>query len=339
MSGSIGGVGQNQYIGNLDQTGDINKIGSQDTTGTGNIGQNGPVPGTGSDPSYGAILGSLQKFMPQLTGQVLEVMLLEITTKMKELQEASEKDKVRVDQEAKRTALAEKHDKLKEAEKKILEAIEKRDSASIWDKIKLGFQIFAAVAAIVAGIALAATGAGAAVAAPLIAIGVMGLVMAVDSIVRMETGMGIAGHVAKAAGANPEQIAQAEMGFGIAMAGIAVITSIAAFFIPGGQLGATASMIQAVSTITSAVIGIATAAGDVTAGIIKYDAAKMQAEGQKLQAETKEMEAWLQQLDEFIDQALQRLIGASDRFNAMLDGLMEAIQDTAKTTAKAKFTG
>ena len=32
-------------------------------------------------------------------------------------------------------------------------------------------------------------------------------------------------------------------------------------------------------------------------------------------------------------------MGTMDRFNAMLDGIMEAIQDQAKSVSKAKFTG
>lgn len=337
MSG-IGGINPNlpQQAQQLDQS---QQVQNQGAPGAGMVGQAGQVPGASSDPSYGAVISSLTQMMPQMSGEMLDVMLLEITTKMKELEENSQKDKVKVDQEAKRSALAEKHDKLKEAETKIKEAIEKERNASIWDKIKMAFQAIGAALAMLVGAILIATGAGTAAGIALMAVGAVGLIMVADQITRMETGMGIAGNIAKAAGASPEEIAKADMGFGITMAALGIIGSVVAFFIPGNQVNAIATMAQSIATITTGVLGVATAAGDITTGVIRYDAAKMQAEGQRLQGEGKETEAWLKQLDDFIDQALQRLIGASDRFAAMLDGLMESINDTARTVAKAKFTG
>lgn len=325
-----------------DQTQGAGQVNNQPTTGAGSTAPTGSVPGAPSDPSYSVVLDSLTKFMPQVTGEVLDVMLLEITVKMKETEEASQKDKIKVDQEAKRTALAEKADKLKEAETKIQEAIDKEKNASIWDKIKMAFQALGALLAIVAGLALIATGAGAAAGAALIAIGVIGLIMVIDSAVKMGTGHGIAGAIAKAGGASDEYANKCDFGFGIAMAGLALIAAVACFFIPGGQAMAVnsfAQSLQAFGSIASASIAIVNATGDATVAVIKYEAQTEKAEGQKTQAEAKQMEAWIKQIDDFIDQALQRLMGAMDRFNAMLDGIMEAIQDQAKTVAKAKFTG
>jgi len=337
----IGGTPQQIPTDQTQQTGGVG--GTQNTTGAGSTAPTGSVPGAPSDPSYSVVLDSLTKFMPSITGQVLEVMLLEITVKMKETEEASQKDKITVDQEAKRTALSEKADKLKEAETKIQEAIDKEKHASIWDKIKLAFQALGACLAILAGLALCLTGAGVAAGAALIAIGVVGLIMVIDSAVKMGTGHGIAGaiHLAIHPG-DEEGAAKADMGFSIGMAGLALIASIAAFFVPGAQgmaLGMMAQSIQSFASIGSAVIAIANATGDATVAVIKYDAAQTRAEGEKTQAEAKEMEGWIKQIDDFIDQALQRLMGAMDRFNAMLDGIMEAIQDQAKSVSKAKFTG
>jgi hypothetical protein len=155
----------------------------------------------------------------------------------------------------------------------------------------------------------------------------------------MGTGAGIMGHIVKAANGDEKAQRTGDMVFGIVMAAAGIGMAIASFFIPGGQLSAVAQMAQAISTISSAVLNGLTVAGDVTVGAIRLHAANIQAEGQKMNAQGKEMEAFIQQLDDFIDQALQRLIGSSDRYNAMIDGLMDAIQDTAKSVSKAKFTG
>jgi Na+/H+-dicarboxylate symporter len=156
-------------------------------------------------------------------------------------------------------------------------------------------------------------------------------------------GHGIAGSIHLALHPDDEEgAAKCDMGFSIGMAGLALIASVAAFFIPGAQgmaMGMMAQSIQSFATIGSAAIAIANATGDATVAVIKYDAAQTRAEGVKSQAEAKEMEGWIKQIDDFIDQALQRLMGAMDRFNAMLDGIMEAINDQAKSVAKAKFTG
>ena len=71
----------------------------KDITGAGVLNQTGTVPGTSSDPSYGAMMESLAKFMPEIGGTMLDVLLLEITTKMKEAEEASQKDQIKVDTE------------------------------------------------------------------------------------------------------------------------------------------------------------------------------------------------------------------------------------------------
>jgi hypothetical protein len=269
---------------------------------------------------------------------MLEVMLLETTTKLKEMEESAQKDKVKVDQEAKRSQLAEKADKLKEAETKIQEAIDKRNSASIWDKIKIGFQALGALIAIVAGILIAPVCPLA--GGCLIAVGIIGMVMVVDSIIKETTssGLGMIGHLAKACGASDEEAAWADLGFSCALALASIILSIVAMR-PDQMAQGIINMTQAVTSIASGVIAIGIGAGDITTGLIKYEAAKLDAEGKKQQAEGQEMQALIQQLDDFIDQALQRLMASSDRFNQMLEDLMSAIQDSAKTTAKAKFTG
>lgn len=309
----------------------------RDITGSGVSGQGGTVPGTTADPAYGAMMEALAKFIPQIGGEVLDVLLLEITTKMKEAEEASQKDKIKANTEEKKTMLAEKRAKLDEATKKIEEQIEKEKNASIWDKIRMAFQALGALIMIAVGAVLAITGVGTAAGIAMMAIGAVMLVMTIDSILKAETGMGIAGNIAKAT--NPdisdEELAKIDMGFGIAMAAIGLIASIAAFFIPGNQVSAFATMAQSVATIANATISIATAAGDIYGGVTRYQAAQAGSEGKKLQAEAKQYEALVQMLDEYIDQAMQRLMGAVDRWNGIIEGLHDAIQDRANSVQKA----
>src|SRR5262245_28072814 len=83
-------------------------ISGYNLTGSGSVNQTGPVPGApGGDPTYGAVMRSIARMMPIISGEMLEVVLLAITTKMKDMEEASQKDKIKVDQEAKRSGLAE----------------------------------------------------------------------------------------------------------------------------------------------------------------------------------------------------------------------------------------
>jgi len=70
---------------------------------------------------------------------------------------------------------------------------------------------------------------------------------------------------------------------------------------------------------------------------VQYQAADLKSEGMRLDAEAREMGAVLAQLDDLIDQALQRLIGASDRFNNILDGLVETIQERGNANAAMQF--
>src|SRR5262249_25052197 len=133
-----------------------------------------------------------------------------------------------------------------------------------------------------------------------------------------------------------------DMGFEISMAIIGVALAIVGMVVPGGQAAALsnfAKMAQLGSDIATATMGVVTGAGDIAVGVVRYEAAREQADATKLKGEAKEMEALIQQLDDFIDQAIQRLIGASDRFNAVLDGLMDAVNDRAQSTSRVKFTG
>jgi hypothetical protein len=343
----VGGDHFNEHIENRTNNKVNERLEGENKTGSGTIDQTGKVPTPPTDPSYSVVLNSLLKFMPEdggvggprLTGQMIEVMLLEITMKMKEIEEKASKNQIVVDQETKRSMLSDKHEKMEAAQQKIEEGQKTAQDTKAWDIVKLVFQGIGAAMAIVLGGIFIATGVGAAIGVAMIAIGAVGLVSVINSAMQMGTGAGIMGNIVKAAGGNEEQVRTADMVYGIALAAAGVIMAVAAFFIPGGQMSAIAQMAQSIATISGAVLNIVTAAGDVTVGVVRTVAAGMQAEGQKLQAQGKEMEAVIQQLDDFIDQALQRLMASSDRYNNMIDDIMSAIQDTGHTLAKATFTG
>lgn len=309
--------------------------------GKGANGAGGPVPDPGlfQVAAYGALMKSMMSLMPKISNDDSSVKLVEATTLMKQIVESSEKDKISIDQEKKRTAIGEKTSKLEEASKKIEESRRMRESGSIWDKIKLAFQALAALLMIVIGAVLSVIPGFQAVGGLMIAAGVLSVIMMVDAAVKMSTGLGIAGNFAKLAQPdNPEAWAKADMGFGISLAIVGLAAAVATFFVPGGQASAIATMAQAVSTIANGVITGATAVGDIASGAIRYEATKKESEAKELQAEGKQFEALLSQLDDFIDQALQRLMAATDRFNAMLDALTDAIQDTGNSVSRARFS-
>lgn len=307
-------------------------------TGAGNTGPV-PQPGMFQAAAYGALMQSMMALMPAMSNEDSSVKLMEATTLMKQIVETSEKDKIATDQEKKRTAIGEKTAKLEEAAKKIEESRRMRESGSIWDKIKLAFQAIAAVFMMILGAVLSAIPGFQAVGALMIAAGVISLVMMIDAAVKQATGLGIAGNLAKLAQPdNPDAWAKADMGFGISLAIVGLAAAVATFFVPGGQASAIATMAQAVGSIVNGVIAGATAVGDITAGSMRYEASKRESEAKTLQAEGKEFAALLSQLDDIIDQALARLMAASDRFGAMMDALTEAMQDTGNSVSRARFS-
>ncbi|MEJ1160516.1 hypothetical protein [Prosthecomicrobium sp. N25] len=326
-SSSIGSVGI--YSSTLES------LTGRDITGSGVVGQTGAAPDP-STPAYSAVMGAIARMVPTMVGDMVEVLLAEITEKMKDIESKSQESKINVDTEMKRTSLADKREKLEEAEKKIKEAAEERKGPFGW--IKAIFMAIASAIAIIAGALLSAIPGFQAVGALLITAGVIGMVMAIDSMVQLGTGSGIMGNLAKAFGASDEVAMGIDMGFKalLAVAGIAV--SIAMFFVPGGQANAVANMIQAVSTIANAIVTVGSTAADVSSAVINYKAAEKEAEGRDLQAEAKDMEAMLEVLDQFIDMAISRLVGSMNRFNDMLDAITDSMKDRADSLARVRFS-
>jgi len=80
-------------------------------------------------------------------------------------------------------------------------------------------------------------------------------------------------------------------------------------------------------------------ATQIGSGVENARATDLQADAKSMQAEAKTNEALIQQLDDMIDVALKRLMASSDRFNSILDGITDAMQDRNDSLTKARFAG
>lgn len=388
MSGPI--TTNSQVPLNLDQLNQNQKYDpKQAGVGAGWVVSNGETPPAPPPPETVAnAIASLAEFMKggQITGDV-DVLLIQIAVAMRDTEAKNEKSKINTDQEAKKAEMREKEHKLEEAAKKLQEALDKKNSSNIFDKIKLAFEWLGAILAVALAAVMIATGVGAVVGGLLIAAAVTAVVMAVDSTVAAATGMGIAGNIAYAAAkaegktdAEAKEIAgKADMGFKISLAilGIAfslaaggvgaansfrsaiqagkdaaemgakikdiVIAAKTAFMQTMEQSGAAVSQtMQLMAKGLSVGEGVNTAAiagTEIGKAVVKYEETEARSDAKKLEADAKQHEAMMQILDDMIDQALTRLMAASDRFNTMLDEIVEAMNDRGNTMARARFTG
>lgn len=337
----------------------------QGPVGTGAANAAGAAPDPARTTAMSGVIASLSAMMPKVSAQDTDVLLLQITTKLKETTEASEKDKIRADTSNKKAQIEEKQRKMDEAQEKIKAAEDKMKNLSIWDKIKIGFQFLSAIMTIAAGVIAALVGAAAVATGALspagvaaiaggvmmVTAGVLMLYSAIDASVAAsrEDGLGIAGLIEKdklmARGKTEEEAIQggaekdklSRTVIGAVTAALAIAGAIAAF--PAGGGAAILALASRVTGVVSAISTMATSAGDITTGVLKYKATEEKSEGQLKQADGKRMEATIQVLDDMIDQAMTRLKGAGDRFNAMLDSLTEAIQDRGDSLSRVGLRG
>ena len=341
-----GGTTPNQY-----QTGQVGSGTSTPVGGTGAVdgtgaplagaaGASGPVP-TVPDPVvasavYASILSSLQEIAPELSSEDATSLLLEAVSDIQKTVTESDSNKLKIDQEKKRASLQQKQEQLDEASKKIAEAAETSKNLSIWDKIKAAFQALVAVLQIVIGIVCCCFGA-AVPGVTMILGGVTSAIMAIDSIVKAATGHGIAGSIHLLLHPDDtEGAANADLGFGVGMAGVALIIGIV-----GGAMDpstAAAAAANAAFTTISCVVAIGTAVGDVTTGVIKYEAAEKQADAQEQQATGKRKEALIQALDDIIDQAITRLTSNGQKFSDILDSLTDLLKQHTDSVSSARFS-
>ena len=309
-------------------------------TGSGVVGsRSSATPDSGS--TGGSVLVALASFLPRAVAD-FETRLAEITDKLKDVTSESETDRAQNQQESKRLNIKENQERADEAIKKYDDAKAKQKNASIWDKIGMAFQGLAALAMIVAGAALIATGAGAGLGAMMIAGGVMMALSLTNSIMAMtsESGMGIGGQLARAFGADEEAARDWDQGVAIGLAVAAAVIAIATVVVTFGASAPAA--IGAMQSILGAVSAGAAAGSAVTGAVsasIKHEAAQIRKEAMDKEAENLDVQAFMQMLDDLIDQAMQIMMGAMDRFNAMMDTLTEMSQDTMNSVSTVQFTG
>lgn len=84
---------------------------------------------------------------------------------------------------------------------------------------------------------------------------------------------------------------------------------------------------------------VASAAGDLGAGINSFETTEVQAQTKKDQARAKELLAMMKHLDEMIDLAIKRLQTDGARWVKMLDTVIDSMVDRANTVGKMSLTG
>lgn len=340
------------------ETGGVKQVQPQTTTGTGSVGQTGPVPDISSNSMLDAMMGSLRAFMPEISGEKLQVALLKVMTTMKDTIGETEKDKIQIDQESKRLALQEKQGKIDEAEEKAKEAQEKRESLSVWDKVKIAFQYIGAITAIIAGVLALATSwltgpAGVVSGVLLIGAGVILLGMAADATYAAATtkdgkaGLGFVGEMHKAVlmdkGVSEEEATtQAQKADAIgrivatAVAGAMMLGAAIAGGVSAFQLGfAVMRMVQGgvgiATNVTTAAATVASGTGDIVSATGKKEATDLEADAKDLESESKVFQALVAFLEDMIDLVMTRMKGGMESFENNLDALVQSVKDTGDT--------
>lgn len=329
----------NQYPVQTDNT---QGTGQTKTTGSGSTGKTGEVPPV-TQLTYNLIMGSIAALMPNMSSEDVSVLIAEVATKLKDAQQMSENEKYKNDAEEKRSRLAEKRDKLEESNEKLKKAEEEKKSGNIFTAIKLFFQMLGAALSIALGVLLQAVPGLNVLGGLMIAAGVLMAIQALDGIVKAANGgHGIMGSIIMAAGGDEKAAMIGDMAFGITVAVASVAVGIATIAV--GNVKAIADLVkesmtlaQQVGQIISQGANLASAAVDVANTGISYSAAQNTADAKKAQAGAKEIEAIMAMLDDAIDQALARMMAAGDRFNDILDAVVEAMNDRGHSLAKARF--
>ncbi len=174
-------------------------------------------------------VGSLSCYLLSGKDDDTDVLLAEVAQKTRDITSLSEKKQITSDQQAQMARQKAQEKKFEQAEEKMKEAKEKGHTSDILDGVKCAFAWIAAAMAIVVAAVMIASGAGIAVGVLLISAAICATAIAVDSTVSVSTHKGgIAGHIAKEAGANDDEAGKADMGFQISVSALGAIFSIGA---------------------------------------------------------------------------------------------------------------
>jgi hypothetical protein len=289
--------------------------------GAGNAAQStGAVPPANSDGVMGAILESVP-----LGGSVDSTVLsLEIAAHLQNVVQKLYAGEVKVDNQQREAALAEKMSKLKDALDKL--AHMQDDHHSFWDILGDVLGAIASVLAIVVGAILCVVPGTQALGVLCIVGGCIGLTATANAITQQATGHGFAGLIVKAFGGSEKAAEDADLGFSIALAVAALVVSVVCIWEAPATLGGALSALQTASNVVSAGTTVVTAVGDVSVAAIDYSNAEKTAAAKRDQAAANDLAAWVTEIDHFIAVALQNMKASADAWAG-------TVRDAADTLA------
>lgn len=318
--------------------------------------------GLAPEPSSGmALMSALRGFAPPSHKGDFETRLAEVAQKLGDTKTEVEKERVVTEQEQKRQQIQENKDRLAQASGLADNAEVAQTSGKVWNTIGAAIQLVGGIAMAALGAAAVATGVGAPLGVALIAMGGIMAVSGLNSTVAAasENGMGIAGQIATALGADAETAAGIDLGSTIAQAVLAVAASVVFAVLTGGaasgflaaNLGALGTALASVATsatttsigvasaTTNTVTGIAAAGAQVGASASNLSAKAYNVERSELDAQTTQSRARSQELDDFVDQAIEMLLAAHEQFNSVIDNITDLSKDTGESMSSVRFAG
>ena len=314
------------------------------STGSGSAAGTGATPEAKSGGSSGSatksnIDNSIAGLAPPGSAADNVQDLSDTTNEISKVTNESDKERIKADAERQKQVAEERKAKADEVAKQTDEARKQAESTKWWGVFKSVLNWVGSVVQIAAGVALIATGAGAAVGALMIAGGTAGLLNAIDSTVKLATGgTGLLGTLAKWGGASDETAAKWDMGFTITMGVVQAGTAIATFFVNPAQL---ANVTAQVATITNQVTGMGTAAltiaGDVYTAVTGYSTTGKKASAMDSQAQAQALEAAAKSIEAAVTAAAKNADKAAAAWVNILTSQQDLLKETGDANSGTRF--
>jgi hypothetical protein len=254
------------------------------------------------------------------------VMCLEVASHLQDVCQKLYAGQVQCDDQQRQAALAEKLAQLKDALDKLAHLQD--DHHSFWDVLGDIFGAIASILAIVVGVVLCCTGAGAVVGGFAIAGGVLGLISTANSItMQLNNGVGIAGAIVKACGGSDKDVENADLAFGLTVAALSLVCAAVCFFNAPQNVGTLVQTLRTTSALVSAGTTIVSAGGQVSVAVIDYENAQKQGDAKRSQARAAELTAWVTEIDQFIDVALKNMKASAEAWAGTVRTAAETLSD------------
>ncbi|MFN1600490.1 type III secretion system translocon subunit SctE [Vibrio harveyi] len=248
-----------------------------------------------------------------------EVELAAITDKLKSAQNELKIQEVKVAKAKHEQEMAENQEKIKESEAAAKEAQKSGLAAKIFGWIS-------AVASIIIGSIMVATGIGAVAGALMIAGGILGVVSATIQEPAVQDAM-------KEAGINIDALQKAIMAFEIAVAVIGAVVTVGAFFSAG--IAKIAEMGSKAATMTTRVINLTTESIDVAIntgkGITDSINSKKSANVATIQAEITNLKSSMTLSQAVLDKLKEEIAKLMEDFQELMSVIMQMIQAKGET--------